>query len=74
MPSVATWMDLEIIITMKCFRQKQVSISYDITYMGNLKKILHKLTYRQNTKRPTDIESKCMVTKGEGGVRDKLGV
>ena len=45
-------------------RERQ--ISYDITYMWNLKK-LYKWTYVQNRNRPTDIENKLMVTKGERG-------
>ena len=32
------------------------------------------MTYLQNRKKLTDIENKLMVTKGEGGGRDKLGV
>ena len=35
MPFVATWMDLEIIILSKSGRERE--ISYDITYMLNLK-------------------------------------
>ena len=35
MPLAATWMDLEIIILSKSDRERQ--ISYDITYMWNLK-------------------------------------
>ena len=35
-PLAATWMDLEIIILSKSDRERQVS--YDITYMWNLKK------------------------------------
>ena len=40
----------------------------DIAYMGNLQKINDKneLTLR-NRKRPTDVENKFMVTKGEKG-------
>ena len=49
-------------------------ISYDITYMWNLKKKKYKWTYLQNRNRATDIENKLMVTKGERGGRDKLGV
>ena len=54
----------------KSDRERQ--ISYDITYMWNLKK-WYKWTYLQKRSRLTDIENKLMVTKGEGG-RDKLGV
>ena len=55
----------------KSERERQVS--YDITYMWNLKKG-YKWTYLQNRNRPTDIENKLMVTKGERWGRDKLGV
>ena len=47
--------------------------------MWNLKKYTNKLTYKteiekkKNRNRPTDIEKKLMVTKGELG-RDKLGL
>ena len=43
-------------------RERQ--ISYEITYMWNLR---YKWTYTQNRNRPTDIENKVMVTKGERG-------
>ena len=36
MPFAATWMELEIITLSKVFRESH--ISYDITYMQNLKK------------------------------------
>ena len=36
MPFAATWMDLEMIILSKSERERQ--ISYDITYMWNLKR------------------------------------
>ena len=51
----------------KSHRERQ--ISYDITWMWNLKK-WYKWTYLQNRNRLTDIENKLTVTKG----RDKLGV
>ena len=37
---------------------------YEIAYLWNLKKG-YKWTYLQNGNRPTDIENKFMVTKGE---------
>ena len=52
----------------KSDRERQ--ISYDITYMWNLKKG-YKWTYIQNRNRVTDVENKLMVTGGWGG--DKLG-
>ena len=42
MPSVATWVDLEIIILSEV-RQRQTS--YDITYMWNLKNDTNELIY-----------------------------
>ena len=53
------------------YRKRQ--ISYDITYMWNLKK-WYKWTYLQNRNRLTVEENILMVTKGERGCRDKLGV
>ena len=38
MPSVATWLDLEVIITKLSKSDRERQISYDITYMQNLKK------------------------------------
>ena len=62
---VGMWMGLEIIILSgKSDRKRQVS--YDIAYMGNLKK-WYKQTYLQNKNRLTDIENKRMVTKAERG-------
>ena len=48
-------------------RERQ--ISYDIDFMWNPKKT-HKWTYLQGRNRPTDIDNKLMVTKGErrGGI------
>ena len=62
MPFAATWMALEIIILSKSDRQRQ--ISYDITYMWNLRK-QYKQTYSQNGNGLTHIEIKLTVTKGE---------
>ena len=39
---------------------------HDITYIQNLKK-RYKWTYLPNWNKPTDIESKLIVTKGEKG-------
>ena len=52
---------------------REGQISCDIAYMWNLRKC-YKWTYLQNRNRPTEIENKLMVTKGERGRRDKLGV
>ena len=54
----------------KSDRERQ--ISYDITYMWNLKKG-YKWTYLQNRNRVTDVENKLMATRGwvEGQEKDK---
>ena len=66
----ATWMDYH---TKWRRSDKEIQISYDITFMRNLKK-WYKWTYLQNTNRLTDIENKLMVIKGDSGGGDKLGV
>ena len=48
----------------KSERERQVS--YDITYMWNLKK-WYKWTNLQNQNKQTDLENKLMVTKGKLG-------
>ena len=63
MPFAATWIDLEIIILSKSERKRQ--ISWYSLYL-ECKKKWYKWTYKQNRNRPTDIENKRMVTKGEG--------
>ena len=62
MPFAAAWMDLLHEIS-----QKQ--ISYDTTYMQNLKTDKNEIIYQ------TEIElgKKNIVTKGEGRVKDVLG-
>ena len=49
------------IITLSEVSQRERQISYDITYMWNLK-YEHKLIYLRN--RLTDIENRLMVSKG----------
>ena len=66
MPFAATWLDLEIITLGEVNQTEKGYLSYDIAYMWNLKK-WYKWTYIQNRNRPTDIENKPMVTKGERG-------
>ena len=39
MPLAATWMDLEIVILSEITQDRERQISYDITYMWNLKKM-----------------------------------
>ena len=55
----------------KSDRERQ--ISYDVTYMWNLKK-WYKWAYLQSRIRLTGLENKLMVTKGESWEGDKLGV
>ena len=55
----ATWMDLEIVILSEI---SQRQMSYDITYIWNLKK-WYKWIYLEN--RLTDFENKLTVIKGE---------
>ena len=62
MPFGATWMDLETII-LREVRERQ--ISYDITYMCNLKYDTNELIYKTET--DSQRENKLMVTKGESG-------
>ena len=69
MPFAATWMDLDIIRLSKSNIDRQI---YDIFYMWSLKKSTNELIYK--TDRLTDIENKLMVTKREGGKRDKWEV
>ena len=47
MPFAATWMDLEVITLSKSERQRQ--ISYDITYMWNLKYDTNELVYETDS-------------------------
>ena len=73
MPFAATWMALETVILSEV-SQTERQISYDITYMWNLKYYTDKLIYKTETD-STDIENKPMVTKGEGEWgKNKLGV
>ena len=61
MPFAATWIDLEFIILSEVTRQRQ--ISYDITYMWNLKKMIQMNLFTKQ--KQTHIENKLTVTKGE---------
>ena len=65
MPYAATWMDLEIVILSEVRQRKKNIIRYHVHVES---KIQHKSTYLQNRKRPTDIEDRLAVLKGEGGV------
>ena len=72
MPFAAIWMDLEIIILSEVIRERQ--ISYDITYMWNLKQ-WYQWIYLQSRHRLTDFENKhCYQRQKVWGVEDKLGI
>ena len=61
-------MDLEIFILSKV-SQKEKDKHHTISFTcGILKEKRYKSNYLQNRNRPTDIESKLMVTKRERGV------
>ena len=62
MPFAATWMDLEIIVLSEVSQTEKDKLSYDITYMWNLKK-WYKWTYLQNRNRLTDLENESMVSE-----------
>ena len=69
MPFAATQMDLEIIILSEPDRERQ--ISYDITYMWNLKYDTNELIYKTETDSQT-WKTNLWLPKGKGV--DKLGV
>ena len=60
MTLVATWIDLEIIILSQV-RERQVS--YDITYMCNLRKIIQRNLLKKNT----DFKTNLIVYRGNCG-------
>ena len=51
MPFASTWIDLEIIILSKISQTREIQISYDITYVWNLKNDTNELIYK------TEIDS-----------------
>ena len=73
MSSAATWMDLEITILSEV-NQMEENKYHMILFICRIFLKRHKWTYLQIRSRITDIESKLMVTKWEGGGEsDKLG-
>ena len=48
MPFATTWMDLEIIVVSEV-REREGQISYDTTYMWNLKNDTNELLYKTET-------------------------
>ena len=69
MPFAAKWMDLEMIILSEV-RERQ--ISYDITFMWNLKNYTNELIYKTETDSQTQ-KTNSWLPKGKWE-RDKLGV
>ena len=68
MPFAATWMDLEITILSEV-RQ----ISYDITYMQNLKKMIQMNLFTKQ-KQTHRLREQTYCYLGKGGERDRLGI
>ena len=64
MPFAATWMDVEIIPSEVSQAEKQ-QMSYDITYMWNLKKVTQMNLYTKQ--KQMHRQNKLMDTKGKGG-------
>ena len=68
---VEAWMDLELVIQSEC--QKKTQILYINTLMWNLEK-WYRWSHLQSRNRDTDLETKCMDTKGGiGGGWGELG-
>jgi len=59
MPFATTWMNLEIIILSEV-SQRERQVSYDITYMWNLKSNANEMIYKRETHRIR----KQMIIKG----------
>ena len=66
MPFAATWIETDIIILIE-ISQTEIEISYDITYIWNLKNGTNELIHRVLRNRLRDTENKLMVTKEEIG-------
>ena len=63
MPFAATWMNLETVILNE-INLTEKNKYHDVAYMWNLKRKRYNWTYLQNRNRVTDVQNKCMVTKG----------
>ena len=72
MPIAATWMGLEIIVLSEV-NQTERQMSYDITYMWNLKYDTNEPIYEAETDSQTQ-KTNLWLPRGKGGGRDKLGV
>ena len=66
------WVDIEIIILSSSYSDSERQISYDITYMWNLKKG-YKCTYLQNSNRLQTLKTNLWLPKGTGGGVSGLG-
>ena len=64
---VETWMDLDTVIQSEVSQKEKNKISYINAYMWNLEK-WYRWSYLQSRNRDTDVENKCMDTKGGRGV------
>ena len=71
-PVTAAWMNVEIIILSEVSQTEKDRYIHDIACMWNLKKMIQMNLYIKH--RPTDTEKKFMVTKGESGGGNELGV
>ena len=67
MPLAAIWIDLEIILLHEV---RQIKISYDITYMWNLKNSTSELIYRTKSHK---CRKQIYGYQGEEMERDNLG-
>ena len=71
MPFAATWMDLEIVILSEV-RQRQ--ISYDITCMWNLKKMIQMNLHTKQKQTHRHRKQTYGYQRGKGEGRDRLGI
>ena len=67
---VETWTGWETVIQSEVKSEREKQISYINAYIGNLEKWYRK-TCLQGRNRDTDVENKCMDTKGERGLCGK---
>ena len=69
---VETWMDLET-VTQSEIRQREKNKYCILTHIYGIRKKWYRESYLQSRNKDTDVENKCMDTKGEGGGCDELG-
>ena len=74
MPFAATWMDLEIIILKWSKSDKERQISYDMAYMGNLKKKMVQMNLFTKQKPTHRLGEWTYGYRGEGWGVWRLGV